>query len=133
MSETRSERCDNLGDSRNKEASGGSADGQDGLAGFRAILNRLQMKIVDLAEKLMRYRSNNAKISFMGLRPNRKLHEVLAHDGEEFDSRLHQRIWNAAPAIIDQVALDELSAATTSALAECLHVEVDRVPGLIHG
>jgi len=52
------------------------------------------MKIVDLAEKLIRHHNSDAEIVFTGLRPNEKLHEVLTHDGEVMTTREHGRIWH---------------------------------------
>ena len=52
------------------------------------------MKIVDLANRLIRHHKSDAEITFTGLRPNEKLHEVLGHEGEVMAIGPHSRIWH---------------------------------------
>jgi len=80
------------------------------------------MKIVDLAEKLIRHHNSDAEIVFTGLRPNEKLHEVLTHDGEVMTTREHSRIWHtdANVWLNDVGAVEELLNEDPDILAERL-------------
>jgi len=80
------------------------------------------MKIVDLAEKLIRHHNSDAAIVFTGLRPNEKLHEVLTHDGEVMTTREHSRIWHtdANVWLNDVDAVEELLSENPDVLAEKL-------------
>jgi len=66
------------------------------------------MKIVDLAERLIRHHKSDAEIVYTGLRPNEKLHEVLGHEGETMVVGLHPRIWHA-DASLQEVMPDQIS------------------------
>jgi len=56
------------------------------------------MKIVDLANRLIRHHNSDAEIIFTGLRENEKLHEVLGHEGEVMAIGTHPRIWHTSTA-----------------------------------
>ncbi len=70
--------------------------GAIGVTGETLVLDMGEpMRIVDLAEKLIRHHRSNAEIVFTGLRLNEKLHEVLGHDGEVMAIGPHRRIWHS--------------------------------------
>jgi FlaA1/EpsC-like NDP-sugar epimerase len=62
------------------------------------------IKIVDLANQLIRHHKSNVNIVFTGLRLNEKLTEVLAHDGEIMNSKQHHRIWHTEAAVVGMTA-----------------------------
>jgi FlaA1/EpsC-like NDP-sugar epimerase len=102
--------------------------GAIGTTGETLVLNMGEpMKIVDLAEKLIRQHKSDAEIVFTGLRPNEKLHEVLVHEGEVMVTGKHRRIWHT-PVLVSDVEhrLPELQSLTPALLAgELLRVVED--------
>ncbi len=65
------------------------------------------MKIVDLAEKLIRHHKSNAEIVYTGLRPNEKLHEELGHEGEIMATGAHSRVWHTKAAVFGTIDVSE--------------------------
>ena len=92
--------------------------GAIGTTGETLVLDMGEpMKIVDLAEKLIRHHNSDAEIVFTGLRPNEKLHEVLGHEGEHLETGAHERIWHTKAVLRGSVRPDRLDALSGKALA----------------
>lgn len=88
------------------------------------------VKIVDLAEKLIRHHNSDAEIIFTGLRPNEELHEVLHHDGEVPEVRDHPRVSHVlSTGIVEMPWLEDLLALDGSALSQELSSGVARLSG----
>ncbi len=83
--------------------------GAIGVTGETLVLDMGEpMKIVDLAEKLIRHHRSDSEIVFTGLRPNEKLHEVLGHEGEQLVTGSHPRIWHADSLACDSSGIERL-------------------------
>ena len=80
------------------------------------------MKIVELAERLIRHKKADVDIVFTGLRPNEKLHEVLNSEGEVMHVGPHDRIWHTAAAnyAVDGIDLEPVSKLDGPELADAL-------------
>ncbi|MEM7093792.1 MAG: nucleoside-diphosphate sugar epimerase/dehydratase [Actinomycetota bacterium] len=89
------------------------------------------MRILELAQKLIRHHDSNAEIVFTGLRPNEKLHEELGHAGEELVKGPHPRIWHT-PANVDSVdGLGHLLATEPDDLPTALLEQLQQPPVVV--
>lgn len=93
--------------------------GAIGTTGETLVLDMgTPVRILDLAEKLIRHHKSSASIVFTGLRPNEKLHEELGHEGEVLEARDHPRIWHSEAAVVDVAdQLERLSSVAHARLA----------------
>lgn len=76
------------------------------------------VRILDIAERMIRMSGKDIEIEFTGLRPGEKLHEVLMGEGEEDARPLHPKISHTfvAPLDPDQMRIDSWLAACHSQL-----------------
>ena len=75
------------------------------------------VRILDVAKGLIARSGKDIKITFTGLRPNEKMHEVLFSDDEERTTTSHELIYRVAVPPLDPADLDTVDGSDPDSMA----------------